>query len=114
MLKITKRKKLLSASSPVYVDYYLVYGRIYNNDGSMYYPFTFVISLDLELDLWDCETESEIPYRDALDMLIDSAVDGAGNAFDDDAARAEFFDYCNRTIETWNSRVGHYSAAYIR
>jgi len=113
MIKITKRKKLLETASPVYVDYWLVYGRLYNDDGSMYYPFRFVLSLDLELDLWDCETESEIAYNDALEMLINSVIDSAWNAFDNDAARAEFFDYCNDTIRRWNHSVGHYCPAYI-
>ena len=61
MLTITKRVKLLSACRPVYVDYYLIHGRIYTPDGTGFYRFKFVIAVDLDLDMYDSETETEIP-----------------------------------------------------
>jgi len=103
MLKITKKEKLLEARRPVAVDYWLIHGRIYNDDGSAYYRFKFVIDMDLELDTYDAETGEIIPYNDALEMLIDSFCDYAGDAFNNDAARADFFDNCNNTIACWNS-----------
>lgn len=103
MLKITKKEKLLSASQPVYVDYYLIHGRIYNDDGTRYYKFKFVLAMDLELDLWDPETESEIPYSDGLNALIDGFCCDAGDAFNNDAIRARFFGDCNETIRGWNN-----------
>jgi len=102
MIKITKREKLLEARQPVAVDYFLIHGRIYNDDETMFYKFSFVLAMDLELDMYDSETETDIPYKEALETLIDCFCDSAWNAFDDDDARAAFFEDCNETIRRWN------------
>ena len=57
------------------------------------------------MDLWDCETETEIPYNDALEEMIFCFVDRAAGAFDNDAALAEFFQECNDSIRFWNDCV---------
>lgn len=103
MIKITKKVKLLSASQPVFVDYWLIHGRIYNSEKTRYYPFKFVLAMDLELDLWDPETESEIPYSDGLESLIDGFICDAGDGFNNDKIRARFFEDCNETIARWNN-----------
>ena len=103
MLKITKKKLIDSVRGNFYnADYYLVYGRIYNAEQTEYYSFRFVLSLDLCDDLWDCETETAIPYGDALQSMIDGFCGFAGEYFDNDKARADFFDDCNHTIYMWN------------
>lgn len=106
MVKITKKQRLLSVrNSWNCADYWLVHGRIYNDAGTAYYRFKFVLSVDLELDLWDCETETEIPYNTALEEMIFSFTDRAAGAFDNDAARVEFFQECNDSIRFWNDCV---------
>lgn len=102
-IKLTKKEKLLSARLPVAVDYWLIHGRIYTPDGSGYWRFKFVVSVDLELDTFDNETGEIIPYDFALENVIDGFLCGAWNVSKDAAARARFFEDCNETIRRWNN-----------
>ena len=102
-IKITKKQKLLSVRNEwVAGDYYLIHGRIINEDKTSFYRFKFVLHIDLACDLWD--GENDIPYDEALNDIIWSFCDQAGNDYDF-VNIARFYRLCNKTIENWNSSV---------
>ena len=102
-IKITKKSKLLSVRNEWTAgDYWLVYGRAYNDEKTRYYPFKFVLHIDLACDLWD--GEKDIPYNDALDDMIFSFCDQlSGVSFCDQKRISAFYDECNETIKRWNA-----------
>lgn len=102
-IKITRKTKLLSIRNEwIASDYYLINGRAYNPEKTRYYPFKFVLYIDLACDLWD--GENDVPYNVALDDMIFAFCDVlSGVSFDDEKAIRAFYDDCNATIENWNA-----------
>lgn len=103
LIKITRRAKLLSIRNEwIAGDYYLINGRAYNPGKTRFYPFKFVLHIDLSCDLWD--GERDIPYDEALRDMIFAFCDTLSAAsFDDEKAIRAFYDDCNATIEKWNA-----------
>lgn len=102
-IKITKRQKLLSVRNEwVAGDWYLVHGRVISDDRKYFYRFKFVLHIDLACDLWD--GENDIPYDEALNDMIWSFCDMAGDDFSNGKRIREFIRVCNDTIIRWNNR----------
>ena len=102
--KITKRSKLLSVRNDwAAIDYWLINGRIYTDDGTRYQPFKFVLVLDLSSDLWDADGD-EIDYRAALDDMIFSFTDCLYGGQFSEKRIARFIDLCNDTINRYNRK----------
>lgn len=100
---ITKRQKLLSVRNEwVCGDYWLVHGRMYNEDRTYFRRFKFVLHIDLACDLWDAELEEDRNYDDVLEEMIWCFVEMAGDDYHDDSRLNEFYDRCNETILQWN------------
>ena len=102
-IKITKKQRLLSVRNEWVVgDYYLIHGRIINDDKTAFYRFKFVLHIDLACDLWD--VENNIPYDEALIDMIWSFCDSIGSEYNI-VNISRFYRLCNETIEKWNSSV---------
>lgn len=101
--KITKRSKLLSVRNDwAAVDYWLINGRIYTDDGTHYQPFRFILTIDLSYDLYDADG-NEIDYKAALDDMIFSFTDCLTGSFSEKRI-ARFIDLCNDTINRYNRK----------
>ena len=104
-IEITKKVCLNSwANSTCSGAYYLIHGRIYNEQKTAFYRFKFVLLLDFALDTWDAENERDIPVKDALDDMAWAFIPDAVDLFEDDARRIAFIRECNVTIDKYNER----------
>ena len=104
-VKITKRENLETwDNSTCSGAYYLVHGRIYDDTGSGYYKFKFVLFFDFAVDLWDPETETNVPLAEALENAISAFVPDA-DFLSRDYGRRAFYRDCNDSIERYNERL---------
>ena len=104
-IKITKRKLIDEAHNSTVGDqwWYLVNGRIENDDGTYYKPFKFVLFFDGD-DMWDAgyfENDDRITKKKLSDYVYELswAMTGLIKSFDD---CNDFIDACNDTIDKWN------------
>ena len=104
-VRITKRECLESwNNSTCSGAYYLIHGRIYDDAGSGYFKFKFVLFFDFAADLWDTETETDIPLAEALENAVSAFVPDADFLSTDYGRRAFYVD-CNGSIERYNERL---------
>lgn len=104
-VKITKKTLLDSYSTSVCSgDWWLINGRIYNDDKTRYCRFRFVLWFDPVNDMWDSETETEILYDDYMWDSIWAFCDCLGYDYDEQRIY-RFVDKCNDSIEMWNDHV---------
>ena len=102
-IKITRRKKLYEVNNDmVHNWYYLINGRIYNDDNTMYRTFKFVEWFDV-FDVQEYFEEDKINVKEYLEECISCRL-GYINNFDDCQA---FYDMCNDTINNWNKLAKH-------
>lgn len=102
-VKITKTSKLLEVNNyMVHNFYYLVHGRIINENKTKYKKFRFVLFYDVfELQEY-FETDDKITKdmeKEYRDYLIFNMVDTI-NSYDD---TKYFYELCNDTIKNYNS-----------
>lgn len=102
-IKITKTSKLLEVNNDmVHNFYYLVHGRIINENKTKYKKFRFVLFYDIfELQEY-FETDDKITKdmeKEYRDYLIFNMVDTI-NSYDD---TKYFYELCNDTIKNYNS-----------
>lgn len=95
--KITRRKTLEQwancySSGSVHV----IHGRAFTDD-SRYLPFKFLVFVDDEIDLWDCETEREIPRTEYVEEAIGAMMDILYSS-----GSERFIEACNGTINHYN------------
>lgn len=104
--KITKRQKLLEQNNEmVHNYYYLIYGRIYNDEKTRYRKFRIVLWFDI-FDLQEFFDKKFITNEDIqnyIDELIFSYVSYIKNYNDVDGLN-EFYNLCNSSIENYNNR----------
>ena len=100
-VKITKTSKLLEVNNDmVHNFYYLVYGRIINENRTKYKKFRFVLFYDV-FDLqeyWETDKitkDMEKEYRDVLIFNMVSTI----KSYDD---TKYFYELCNNTIKDYN------------
>ena len=107
-IKITKKSLLFSVSNSMYsADYWLINGRIYNDEKTRYYKFKFILFIDPVNDLYDTETETFLDYNEFLNDLIFSFCDEMGNDYNNINKINSFIDKCNETLEKWNAQFKH-------
>lgn len=100
-VKITKTSKLLEVNNDmVHNFYYLVYGRIVNENKTKYKKFRFVLFYDV-FDLqeyWDDVVITKDMEKEYRDVLIFNMLDTI-KSYDD---TKDFYDLCNNTIKDYN------------
>ena len=85
---------------------WLIQGRTYTDETkNRFLSWKFVVLVDYAWDLWDAETEADIPLRDYLENVTDSFLD----ILYMDGSK-EFIEACNRSIEAHNNRIRRRSA----
>lgn len=101
-VKITKTSKLLEVNNDmVHNFYYLVHGRIINENKTKYKKFRFVLFYDI-FDLQEYSEndkitkEMEKEYRDVLIFNMLSTI----KSYDD---TKDFYELCNDTIKNYNN-----------
>lgn len=83
--------------------YYLVYVRIYNADRTKYRKAKFIVWVDAEdvCEHVDSDTYTQKDVQELVDDIVCSELDTI-NSYDD---TKDFYDFCNRSIERFNSIV---------
>ena len=111
-VKITKRQLLRHDNNEMVTNwFYLVHGRIYNDEDTMYKRFRFVVWIDGE-DLWfydgenttntdDEENWSFVPLDEYLNYYAIPSFTDYIKDFDD---CDEFYEVCNDSIRNWNEK----------
>jgi len=104
-IKITKKEKLLEISNCwIANDYWLIHGRIYNDEHTAFYRFKFVQIIDRADDLWDSDAGKDRDYKEVLEELAWCFCDQIGDKFDTGKI-SSFIDACNDTIRNfWKIR----------
>ena len=100
-IKIT-RKQFLGKSGNCwsdYINYWLIHGRIYSDDGQYYKRFRFVAAVNFSCDGWDEETGEERQEAEILEDIIAGYLD-AIRSYDN---LEDFIALCNASIEDWNA-----------
>lgn len=107
--EITKKQKLYEVNNDkCHNYYYLIYGRIYNENKTKYRRFKFVEWFDI-FDLQeyyekDFITNTEIKtYIDNLTNSISCSYVDDIKDYDDEKGLKEFYNYCNETIGNYNN-----------
>lgn len=109
--EITKKQKLLEVNNDMCHNYYyLIYGKIYNENKTRYRKFKFVVWFDI-FDLQEY-FEKDIIYKEDIKNYIDDLIFGAScvytdniKSFDDEKGLKEFYNYCNETIKNYNNII---------
>ena len=105
-IKITKRTKLLEINNDMCHNFYYVqYGRIYNENDTLYRQFKFVVWFDIfdVMEYFEKEivTKREITeYMNEIGWNTCETHKNLIKSFDDCGA---FFDWCNKTIADYNN-----------
>lgn len=102
--EITKKQKLLEVNNDkAHNFYYLIYGRIFNEEKTRMRKFKYVVWFDI-FDLQeyfekDCITNDDI--KQYLNEIENSYLLNL-KSYDDIEGLKEFYNYCNETIENYN------------
>lgn len=109
--KITKRKLLKEVNNCMCHNwYYLIYGRIYNDEHTKYRRFKYIKWFDVfDMLEWLHDDNDDCTYttqdvKNYLTELIGCDLELV-NSFDD---TEQFYEFCNRTIADWNKHARHY------
>lgn len=109
--EITKKQKLLEVNNDMCHNYYyLIYGRIYNENKTRYRKFKFVEWFDIfdmqEYYEKDFITNTEIKayVNNLIDSIGCSYIDDIKN-YNDEKGLKEFYNYCNDTIKNYNNII---------
>ena len=100
-IKITKKEKLQEINnSMVHNFYYLVHGRIINDEKTKYKKFKLV----LFFDVFDVQEyfEKESYTKDDIKIYVDALIDGYINIIPNYNNTSGFFQVCTDTIERYN------------
>lgn len=109
--EITKKQKLLEVNNDMCHNYYyLIYGKIYNENKTRYRKFKFVEWFDIfdmqEYYEKDFITNTEIKayVNNLIDSIGCSYIDDIKN-YNDEKGLKEFYNYCNDTIKNYNNII---------
>lgn len=108
--KITKKQKLYEVNNEkCHNYYYLICGRIYNENKTRYRRFKFVEWFDI-FDMQEYY-EKDFIYKEDIKNYVDdlsfSYLDSI-KSYDNEKSLKEFYNYCNETIENYNNIVKHF------
>lgn len=102
--KITKKQKLKEVNNDMAHNYYyLIYGRIYNEEKTRCKRFKYVVWFDI-FDLQEYFEKDFINEKDIKEYLnsIENGYLLAIKDYNDIRGLREFYDYCNETIINYN------------
>lgn len=109
--EITKKQKLLEVNNDMCHNYYyLIYGRIYNENKTRYRKFKFVEWFDIfdMQEYYEKDFITNIEIKAYVNNLIDSIgcsyIDDIKN-YNDEKGLKEFYNYCNDTIKNYNNII---------
>lgn len=106
-IKITKRTLLKEINNDmVHSFYYLINGRIQNEDKTKYRRFKFIVWFDV-MDIqeyFEKDSYTQTDIREYLDIVIECHT-ATIKSYDD---CKEFYNLCNETIENWNEKARYY------
>lgn len=106
--EITKKQKIKEVNNDMCHNYYyLIYGKIYNNDKTKIRKFKFIVWFDF-FDLQEYY-EKEIIKKEEIKIYVDDLIFNVVCSyiakikdFDDQKKLNEFYNYCNYTIQKYN------------
>lgn len=107
--KITKINKLHEVNNDmVHNYYYIVYGRLYNNEHTMYRKFKFILHFDIfdiqeyyDIDSVSNEDIKEYASFYAYSECLNYELDDNNTYYNKDKLK-EFYEFCNKTINNYN------------
>ena len=106
--EITKKQKILEVNNDMCHNYYfLIYGRIYNEDKTRMRKFKYVQWFDI-FDVQEFFEDKEyIKSEDILEYLNNLEVPSLYNlkSYNDEKGLQEFYTFCNDTINNYNSII---------
>lgn len=99
-IKITKRQKLYEQHNDMISNYYyLVYGKIFNDNNTKYKKFKFVIHFD-GYDLAELEMNKEDYLGLSINNMIEEIVSYENTK--------RFYELCNKSINDYNDLAKHW------
>ena len=102
--KITKQQKVLEVNNEMCHNYYfLVHGRIYNEDKTRYRKFKYIEWFDI-FDVMEFFEKDYITQEDVKEYLNNLEVPYMYSIkdYNDTTGLNEFYEYCNETIKNYN------------
>lgn len=102
--EITRTKKLLEQNNEMAHNYYyLIYGRIYNEERTRIRKFKYVLWFDI-FDLQEYFEKDIITKEDIKNYINDLEIGYLMNLkdYNDIEGLKDFYDYCNETIKNYN------------
>lgn len=111
-IKITKRETLYTQyNDMVSNEYWLIHGKVYNQDKTLSRKFKLVVMFDL-LDVMEFFEKDTISKKDKIeyvDIILESYTSYI-NSFDD---MKEFYNVCNETITNFNNFIKRIKSNYV-
>lgn len=109
--EITKKQKLYEVNNEkCHNYYYLIYGKIYNENKTRYRKFKFVVWFDI-FDLQEY-FERDIIYKEDIKNYVDNLIFNISfsylnniKSYDNKNDLKEFYNYCNETIKDYNNII---------
>lgn len=111
-IKITKRERIYTQYNDMVAnEYWLVYGKVYNQDKTISRSFKLVVMLDLfdVMEYFEKETISEKDKKEYVDIITESYTSYI-NSFED---MKEFYSVCNETIINYNNFMKRIKPSYV-
>lgn len=108
--KITKKVKILEVNNEMAHNYYyMLYGKIYNEEKTKYRKFKFVEWFDI-FDIVEYFEKDKITKNDIKEYLNSLEIPYIYNIknYDDIEHLQEFYNYCNETIKKYNDIAKYY------
>ena len=105
--KITKQIKLLEVNNDMCHNYYfLIYGRIYNENKTKYRKFKYIEWFDI-FDVMEFFDKEWINKKDIKEYLNNLEIPYIYDIkkYDDIDNLKEFYNYCNQTIKNYNDII---------
>lgn len=102
--EITKTKKLLEINNEMAHNYYyIIYGRIYNEERTRIRKFKYILWFDI-FDLQEYFEKDIITKEDIKNYINDLEIGYLMNLkdYNDIEGLKDFYDYCNETIKNYN------------
>ena len=108
-IKVTKRTKIKEVNNDMCHNwYYLINGKIINNEGTRCRPFRFVVWFDVYDVMENArkeDTYTKQDIKDCLDMCVFGYTDTI-RGYEPEQCR-EFFNLCKDSIENWNNKQNY-------
>lgn len=109
--EITKKQKLYEVNNEkCHNYYYLIYGKIYNENKTRYRKFKFVEWFDI-FDMQEYY-EKDFITNTEIKAYVNNLIDSIGcsylcdvKSYNDEKGLKDFYNYCNETIKNYNNII---------